>query len=102
MDATRQDTERRIIGRRIGCVLRHAREAARLNLNGAPVGRVRRALWRAWQRASTPQAPKRSAMNWFLDAATYVDDGDQVNARLAAQRGLRALEQPTNGARDAA
>lgn len=34
---------------------------------------------------------RRSAMQWFVDAGTYADDGDTRNARRAAWRGLRAL-----------
>ena len=34
---------------------------------------------------------RRSAQNWFLDAATYALDGDDRSARLAALRGIRAL-----------
>jgi hypothetical protein len=37
------------------------------------------------------QAPKRSADQWLLDAATYARDGDTANARAAALRGLYAL-----------
>jgi hypothetical protein len=37
------------------------------------------------------QVPARSAMNWLLDAATYAHDGDAINARAAAHRGLAAL-----------
>jgi hypothetical protein len=33
----------------------------------------------------------RSAVNWLLDAAVYLRDGDRARARLAALRGLRAM-----------
>lgn len=35
--------------------------------------------------------PQRSAFNWLLDSATYIHDGDQERARMAAMRGLRAI-----------
>jgi hypothetical protein len=47
MDAPRINTDRRIIGQHIGGVLRHAREAARLNLNGAPLESIERELGHA-------------------------------------------------------
>ena len=47
MAAPYHETDRRMIGQDIGGVLRHAREAARLNLNGAPVESVARELGHA-------------------------------------------------------
>jgi hypothetical protein len=43
-------------------------------------------------RRAGKQSLHRSADQWFLDAAVYVRDGDAVNARAAALRGLKALE----------
>ena len=42
MDTTSQDGDRRTVGQHIGAALRHAREACRLNLAGAPLHAVRR------------------------------------------------------------
>jgi hypothetical protein len=46
--------------------------------------------------ADTPKmhdalAPKRSAENWFLDAATFAHDGDRERAIEAARAGIAAL-----------
>ena len=38
--------------------------------------------------------PARSAMNWFLDAATYARDGDIAEAKAAALAGIEALNDP--------
>ena len=35
--------------------------------------------------------PKRSAENWFLDAATFAHDGDRERAIEAARAGIAAL-----------
>jgi len=35
--------------------------------------------------------PQRSAVNWLLDSAAYMHDGDPERAKLAALRGLRAI-----------
>ena len=36
--------------------------------------------------------PARSAVNWFLDAATYARDGDVEHAIAAALAGIAALK----------
>jgi hypothetical protein len=36
--------------------------------------------------------PARSAVNWFLDAATYARDGDIEQAIAAALAGIAALK----------
>ena len=36
-------------------------------------------------------APKRSAENWFLDAATFAHDGDREQAVEAALAGIAAI-----------
>jgi len=47
MDATLQDTGRRAIGQHIGAVLRHARNAAELNLKRAALDLIRHELGHA-------------------------------------------------------
>jgi hypothetical protein len=55
MDRSRQDKDRRAIGRHIGAAVRHVRAACELNLKGAPLDSIRRNagsaidfLWLAW------------------------------------------------------
>ncbi len=38
-------------------------------------------------------SPKRSAENWFLDAAVYARDGDVEHAIEAAESGIAALRE---------
>jgi len=42
---------------------------------------------------ASPFVPSRSAVNWFLDAATYARDGETDLAIEAAESGIAALRE---------
>jgi len=59
------------------------------NVRKPAAGRASREIQRRRQHHNVPE---RSAQNWLLDAAVYAFDGDRVKARMAALRGVLALE----------